>query len=605
MKTKQTSPGRSTAGYALLLVMGMTSVSIIILAATMSRNATVSRLNGRNKEYILCQNAAEAAVEKIVARIRYDFVTGGPTQVTNNLALYRTDVPSVAAGDDPYFVNNFQFSDGTTVGKTYVQCISNTVFGPLPSQYSGLYSSYPVYRVLSNAKLINSQYQAIGAVQEDLTLNNVAVFQFAIFYSGLLEFSTCAPFTLNGRVHSNGSIYTGAGGDNTTLIFNSTVTCSGTLSCPANNGHAAWTFPGGTFNGSPGYVQGVPTTSLPIGTNIAVSLHALIDQPPTGEDVNSSLGKQRLFNEANIVLLVSNTTAQVIIRDSTAANDASPKLLTYTNLSSSYLATNGLPWLVTNSFTDRRENSKAVSAVQIDIGSFSKWLATNSSVSAKYPSGSGTYPDIFYVANNKSSTASTLPAVRLMNGAVAPTNNGCGLTVATCNPIYVWGNYNCPDSSALGTTDTSKTVPCAIMSDALTILSSNWKDTNSSNTTPGDASDCTVNSAFLTGTVPSTGTTTTTFSGGVHNLPRLLEDWTGNTLTLNTSIVNMFNSQMATNKFVNPSTYYSPPTRKFSFDLNFVNPSKNPPPGSPNLTFTLRSGWASPPPGVVNYTVTP
>jgi len=63
------------------------------------------------------------------------------------------------------------------------------------------------------------------------------------------------------------------------------------------------------------------------------------------------------------------------------------------------------------------------------------------------------------------------------------------------------------------------------------------------------ASD-TVNAAILTGNVPSTGPGTNQFSGGVHNLPRLLEDWgrsTNQTLTLNTSLACLFNSRYATN----------------------------------------------------------
>jgi hypothetical protein len=30
------------------------------------------------------------------------------------------------------------------------------------------------------------------------------VFQFAIFYNSLLEFTWCAPMTVNGRTHANG-----------------------------------------------------------------------------------------------------------------------------------------------------------------------------------------------------------------------------------------------------------------------------------------------------------------------------------------------------------------------------------------------------------------
>ena len=112
-----------------------------------------------------------------------------------------------------------------------------------------------------------------------------------------------------------------------------------------------------------------------------------------------------------------------------------------------------------------------------------------------------------------------------------------------------------------------------------------------------------MNAAILTGIVPSTGSASTGFSGGVHNLPRLLEDWGGGgavTLTLNTSIVNLFNSTRATNVFQNPGVYYQAPTRQFSFDPNFLNYTRQPP-GTPMIGAVLRSKWVVPPPQTVTY----
>ena len=113
----------------------------------------------------------------------------------------------------------------------------------------------------------------------------------------------------------------------------------------------------------------------------------------------------------------------------------------------------------------------------------------------------------------------------------------------------------------------------------------------------------------MTGTVPSTGTNGTTFSGGVHNLPRLLEDWSSKNLWLNTSILRLWDSNMATNQFRNPAgftptpvnPYYNPPTRHYSFDLNFLDPSKVPP-GIPVALVPIRFAWGVPPPGMTNYT---
>ena len=87
------------------------------------------------------------------------------------------------------------------------------------------------------------------------------------------------------------------------------------------------------------------------------------------------------------------------------------------------------------------------------------------------------------------------------------------------------------------------------------------------------------------------------------NLPRLLEDWTTGsaTLTLNTSIVNLYNSVQATAQFVFPGIYYyAPSVRNFNFDANFLDFRKLPP-GTPTLPVINRMRWAVPPPSVTNY----
>ncbi len=64
----------------------------------------------------------------------------------------------------------------------------------------------------------------------------------------------------------------------------------------------------------------------------------------------------------------------------------------------------------------------------------------------------------------------------------------------------------------------------------------------------------------------------------------LLEDSNGIYLVLNTSLVCLWSSQMATNQFRNPTgfspapinPYYSPPTRLWSFDPIFLDYTKLP-----------------------------
>jgi hypothetical protein len=599
---------RPAAGYALLMVMCIIALSLIVLASTMRRTGTVARLNNRNNTYVVNANAAEAATEKVFARLAYDFVAFGYGAVVANLPLYRTNVPNAAESG---YWSGFEFSDGQgNANRTYVNLLT-TYSGPLPSQYPGLFTlNAPVYRVVSNARNVGGLATLTNAAQVDVLLGFVPISTFAIFYNSLLEFSTAAPMTVNGRVHANGKIYTGSSSPTT---FNDTVTATGTLTSPANNGQGPWTSLG-VLNGSPNYKTNVPTITLSINMT---NTHSLIDLPPAGESATSSQGQQRMYNTAQVVLLVSNATVTARIQTSVSSQvpgaDPSPLTLTSsTNIAA--LATN-FPFLsLTNSFADQRED-KTIVTTQIDVAKYAKWITTNSSVLAKFPSGSGTYPTILYAADTRANTASQLSSVRLVNGAAPPRNGGLGWSLATPNPLYVWGDYNVTNAtvahpSRRASTNTTATIPSALMSDALTLLSTAWQDSTSftaSQSGPNASSTITVNAAILSGIVPSTGNTAATFSGGVHNLPRLLENWgSSRQVWLNTSIINLFSSLKATGRFVTPGTgsYYVAPTRYFSFDLNFMDPAKQPP-GMPCALVPIRYNWAVPPPNSVTYNVVP
>ncbi len=589
------STNRHRQGYALLMVLGVIAVGSIVLAATISRSVEHSSLNARSTDYTVALNAAEAATEKAYARLSYDFQNYGSGLVANNLSLYRTNIPSETA-----YWTNFVFSDAQgNVNQTYVAWLTN-YSGSLPSQYPGLSTSgAPIYRILSNAKPKYSK--VVAAVQEDVLLALVPITQYAIFYNGLLEFSTCATMFVNGRVHANGNIYTGT---SASLTFNGTVTTTGTISSPAWNGQGPSWSNKGTYNGTPGYRTNVPSVTLSIPMT---NSHAMIDMPPAGESPTSMTGGARLYNLAQVVLLVSNNLVSMTVQNSANSQvpgaDPSPITIVSTNVPSA-LATN-FPFLTMTNFTDQRE-SKTVLSSQINVGRYAQWLATNANIVTKFPPTSGTYPTILYVGDNRTTTSSQINGVRLVNGQTVPSNGGLGFSVATRDPLYVYGNYNCPNSTYLASTNTSASMPCALMSDAITILSPSWNDAKSSSsyTTRSASANDTINAAILTGVVPSTGSSSSTFSGGVHNLPRLLEDWSSSTLWLNTSIINLFPSQIATHQFINPGTYYMPPTRKFSYDPNFANPNKQPP-GIPCALVAIRYNYATPPANCLTYNVTP
>jgi len=415
-------------------------------------------------------------------------------------------------------------------------------------------------------------------------LRPIPIFQFAAFYEELLEFSTTSTMTLNGPVHGNSNIYTGTGAS---LTFNRTVTTAKAISSPAWNGSGPTWSDTGTYNGNPPSVTNLPPLKVLSGLAFTNNLHGLIDMPAAGENPGSAIGASRLYNQAQTVILISNTTISVRLQTASPAknpgSDPNPIYLWTTTLSNN-LGISIFPFLkATNSFYDARE-SKTARVTDIDLGRYSNWLGTNQLVQAKFPAGSEIYPTVLYIADLRTNTSATFLAIRITNGVALPHNGGLGFTLVTPNPLYVRGNYNCTNATFLGTTNTSATVPSALICDALTILSANWNDPTGAGSLSGRPASTsnTVNAAIMAGIVPSTGSSSTTFSGGIHNFPRLLENWSGSTLWLNTSFVCLYRSAIATTQFQNPGVYYNPPTRKFNFDLNFTDLSKLPP-GSPTV----------------------
>jgi hypothetical protein len=213
-----------------------------------------------------------------------------------------------------------------------------------------------------------------------------------------------------------------------------------------------------------------------------------------------------------------------------------------------------------------------------------------------------TYSGITGVTTNYSYatnyTQFALPGVVLTNGASLPSN---GLSIATPDPVYIVGNWNVYSNggtSTAGTSNTANTLPSAVYSDAITILSPSW---NPANSTLGigsrNATTDTVNAAFLTGNVPSDNSY---YSGGVENFVRFLESWSGSGVTFyyNGSMVEMFPSQIANAPWPGTGTVYNPPIRDWTFDQQFTNPN-NIPPLTPKIIYIQRSSWADLAPGTL------
>ena len=221
----------------------------------------------------------------------------------------------------------------------------------------------------------------------------------------------------------------------------------------------------------------------------------------------------------------------------------------------------------------------------------------------------GAYNGVVYMSDitnaDSNGNVGNSDAIRVTKGGVLP---DIGLTLASDGGVYVQGDYNTgttygPDGgggavtiikqpvSNTGADPTQYTVtgytqkPAAIMGDAVMILSNKWLDSTSSLGSNGSvALPTTFNAAIVSGAVL---TTSSAESGGAHNFPRFLENWSGMNFTYHGSMCELYASKHFTGTY-GKGNVYSPPNRRWYFDNNFLT---TPPPGNLRSTTYTRGRW--------------
>lgn len=244
----------------------------------------------------------------------------------------------------------------------------------------------------------------------------------------------------------------------------------------------------------------------------------------------------QMANQADLFLVVSNDTVLV--------HDGFDEVV-WTNFVSTNI-----------SFYDNRE-LRTVQVTEFDIEAYRVAL------------GGGA--KLIYMEDITNYGSDQLAGFRLVNGH----NLGGALSVVTTNALYVRGNFNMSRQ------------PAMLAADAVTLLSSVWDDLLVG---VGAAEDTTLNAAIVTGTVPSDANAGV-FDGGYFNAVRMLENWTGRTLTIRGAIATPFESKYADEPW--RGDYYEPPTtRAFSYETGFLNPTLLPK-GTPMLHTLIRGEWVT------------
>ena len=552
----------ASRGYALIFALLFTGVSLLILGSALAWSSANSRLTARSNLYYGGANVVEGAVEKILARMTVDFQTNGQTAVDASLASYATFIPNAT---ETTLLKNYQFNNGTgAVNCVKVDKLVNWTYTNLPTIYDGLKGRVATFQITAAALDTNAVEQTPVGIQRQVHLASIPIFNFAYYYAGDMEFNPAGAMTVNGRIHANGNIYLQPANG---LTFQTHVTSARKIFHNFHPNDPRGYFPPTiTYNAL--HDGDVNSMTLPMGTNnTSINLHKIIEVPPSTavEPTNSLMGQLRYYNKADLIILVSNTTS--VARSGSYNNFTT--VVSWNHVSQNLISTN-------ISFNDPR-SGQYLNVTEVDVSE----LINDA---AYYLSRLGRSIKTLYVADFRT-TSGRHSAVRIVNGQVLPS---AGLTIVSPNPVYIQGDYNVPNAYR-GTTNTSASAPASIVGDAVTVLSGNWSDAASGGGLGGRiANNMTLNAAILTGVPVTAGGA---YSGGAELSLRLVEEWSGKTLTFNGSMVVLFQSQIETTSVsLPPSSLYGAPTRNWNFNPALQNPSKQPP-GTPELRVMIRGDW--------------
>jgi Tfp pilus assembly protein PilX len=527
---KALKDNRGIATFIALMTMVM--LTMIGLAALKLANDEID-IAGNELNEMSAFYAAEGGLEQASAAMQ--------TQYEN------TGVPPTTLPSGTVTINDCVVAYQTTDGGAATQEILTQ--GTL----AGLHSLVKRFTITSTATsgIDNSSVTLTQNWECDL----VPLFQFAVFYGNDLEIAPGPDMTLIGRVHSNGNLWLQAGSN---LYMDSYVTCSGKLLHGRKGA-------GGVSNGSvyikdaDGNYQNMKNGD---GSFLTAASTNWYDSAATrwgGRVQDSAFGQGTL----NLPLTNAGDPHKIIERGASNPDSYENKAdlriidgVVEAMIGSNWVDVSGMvdPNLVTTTtFYDAREN-KNVNTTEIDVSVLKD--------SPYYPSGG-----VIYFSDSRTS----FDAARLVNGSEL----GQPMSFYSENPVYVQGDFN-----------TVSKQPAAIAGDAVTFLSNSWNDSKSTwSKGYRVASQTTVNASIMTG---NTNTSSYNYNGGLENLPRFLEVWSGKKFSYTGSLVNLWNSQQATGLW--SGSYYDPPIRDWKYDTDLDNPNKLPP-ETPTVRVFQRTGW--------------
>lgn len=547
---RQTSRTLRRRAYALLMVMVFTAVTLFALGTALNWTSNQTVADERKGRFQRTQEAASAATAKVAGTMIRDFQEEGVAAVSSRLESYRNLVPTQK---EHRTWADFLFSDNRG-GKerTCVRQLSAWDYGEIRSLAGEAEGWRALYNIESQAQERSHPQPTTAAVRQLVEIAAIPLFQFAVFYDHDLELNASERVAIEGRVHCNGNIYCQPAGR---LEFMGPVSAAGTIQTTK---HPQDPVVRGTAKVEFDDVRAEQVTSLSFALDArqdSRGLRRILDPASTSELARSDFARKSFFNRADLIVVFTDSGTRCYSGS-------------YNKFSTTVPWSQVQPFLDdTSTMYDRRENRYALIR-ELDLSELEKRQSALAAILGRRVS-------ILYVADQRTPSASTFYALRVVKGGKLPAT---GFTLATPNPLYVKGDFNTGDPALKSSQ--RKPAPACLAADAITVLSEDWDDSDSwRSLSHREAKDTTINAAILTGIVP---TRTGYYSGGLENVIRLLEDWEDQELNFRGSIAVLFASQIARSPWGASPYIYTQPDRKWDFKAGFDAVSALPP-GTPEV----------------------
>jgi len=574
-------------GVALLFVSTLAGL-LLLIAITAGVNA-VSNINITSEEKTRTQIefACESGLNRAKAKIEQSFNNGNLNNLEPFVTFQGTTAdetgltPAQKAYDDESFTTGstdyYSFNITTGSNTPDIEVRYSITNGRADDEDGWVKSQgFTTNKVKIEAVAAMPGGGWIG-MTEDVYARRTSLFMYQIFFEDELEILPGPNFNLTGLIHSNDDIYLNS--NNNLRIYTDSLTSAGNIYrgrldrnevngnvyiTETDNSGSLEEMEIGDDAGNASW-EDIATTNWK-GTVKDSTLGATEQQAP---DLKSFEPGGYYDTNAGMNIKVNTSGAEPVYEISVGGG--SPATYTSAQLGSALSET------VVYDYREHPSggvpaNNTPVKVTNIDINQLETIVGASTN-GVVYMTRDDAVPD---TDGNEFSPdpGRVVSGFKLVNSATL--NNPS--TIVSDLPVYVQGDFNLHTSTD-PVVDTWQ--PCAIVADAITVLSNSWNDNNSNwrdpavDPTPSmpNASSTEFNFVFITGNVP---TETGQYSGGLENFPRFLENWSGDTVDISGGFIQLFRSKYATGNW-SYGDYYQAPVRDWKSEPRFSNLDDLPP----------------------------